>query len=158
MDAPTQPRPIYRFGDFEFDPRSGELRKQGHKVKLREQPSQILMLLLGRPGDLVTREEARQALWPGDTFVDFDVGLNTAIKRLRDALDDSAEAPRFVETLPRRGYRFIASVESPALPPPPPTAPEVRPRPGRRFRFARMAPPLTALAAVLVALVLSAVG
>ena len=158
MDAPTQPRPIYRFGDFEFDPRSGELRKQGHKVKLREQPSQILTLLLGRPGDLVTREEARQALWPGDTFVDFDVGLNTAIKRLRDALDDSAEAPRFVETLPRRGYRFIAPVESPTLPPPPPTAPEARPRSGRGFRFARMGPSLTALAAVLVALVLSGAG
>ena len=93
--------------------------RQGRKVRLREQPAQILMLLLARPGDLVTREEARQALWPGDTFVDFDVGLNSAIKRLRDALDDSAEEPRFVETLPRRGYRFIAPVEAPATPRPP---------------------------------------
>jgi TolB-like protein/DNA-binding winged helix-turn-helix (wHTH) protein/Flp pilus assembly protein TadD len=158
MPAPDQPRPIYRFGDFEFEPRLGELRRSGRKVKLREQPSQILTLLLARPGDLVTREEARQALWPGDTFVDFDVGLNSAIKRLRDALDDSAEEPRFVETLPRRGYRFIASVESPPLPPPPPTATEVPARPGRELQFSRMAPPLTALAVVLVALVLSGAG
>src|SRR6187549_1882702 len=110
-------RPLYRFAEFEFEPRTGELRKGGEKVRLREQPCQILMLLLARPGDLITREEARQALWPGDTFVDFDVGLNTAIKRLREALGDSAEQPRFVETLPRRGYRFIAPVEAPALPP-----------------------------------------
>jgi TolB-like protein/DNA-binding winged helix-turn-helix (wHTH) protein/Tfp pilus assembly protein PilF len=158
MQAPDQSRPTYRFGDFAFDPRTGELRKQGHKVRLREQPSQILMLLLARPGDLVTREEARQALWPGDTFVDFDVGLNSAVKRLRDALDDSAEEPRFVETLPRRGYRFIASVESPPFPPPPPTATEVPARPGRELQFSRMAPPLTALAVVLVALVLSGAG
>ena len=127
---PLKPRPIYRFGDFEFDPRLGELRRHGHKVKLREQPSQILMLLLARPGDLVTREEARQALWPGDTFVDFDVGLNSAIKRLRDALDDSAEEPRFVETLPRRGYRFIATVEAPSLPLPRPQPPRCRRAPG----------------------------
>jgi TolB-like protein/DNA-binding winged helix-turn-helix (wHTH) protein/Flp pilus assembly protein TadD len=157
MDAPAQARPTYRFGDFEFDPRLGELRRQGHKVKLREQPSQILTLLLARAGDLVTREEARQALWPGDTFVDFDVGLNSAIKRLRDALDDSAEEPRFVETLPRRGYRFIASVEAPSLPLPQPTATEVLARPGR-LRLSRVAPPLTALTVVLVALVLSATG
>jgi TolB-like protein/DNA-binding winged helix-turn-helix (wHTH) protein/Tfp pilus assembly protein PilF len=120
-------RPLYRFADFEFEPRTGELRKGGEKVRLREQPCQILMLLLARPGDLVTREEARQALWPGDTFVDFDVGLNTAIKRLREALGDSADEPRFVETLPRRGYRFIAPVESPALPPETIVAPAAAP-------------------------------
>jgi TolB-like protein/Tfp pilus assembly protein PilF len=90
--------------------------------------------------------------------VDFDVGLNSAITRLRDAIDDSAEEPRFVETLPRRGYRFIASVEAPPLPPPPPTATELPAKPGREFRFSRMAPPLTALAVVLVALVLSGAG
>ena len=106
-------RPTYRFADFEFDPSSGELHKDGLKVRLQEQPFQILTLLLKRPGEVVTREEVRQVLWPGDTFVDFDVGLNSAIKRLRDALSDSAEKPRFVETLPRRGYRFIAPLEAP---------------------------------------------
>jgi TolB-like protein/DNA-binding winged helix-turn-helix (wHTH) protein/Flp pilus assembly protein TadD len=93
------------------DLRSGELHKHGRRIKLQDQPFQVLALLLERPGEIVTREELRQKLWPADTFVDFDVGLNTAIKRLRDALADSAESPRYVETLPRRGYRFIASVE-----------------------------------------------
>jgi TolB-like protein/DNA-binding winged helix-turn-helix (wHTH) protein len=126
MEA-AQSRQTYRFGDFEFDPISGELRKDGLKVRLQEQPFQILTLLLKRPGEVVTREEVRQALWPGDTFVDFDVGLNSAVKRLRDALSDSADSPRFVETLPRRGYRFIAPLEpSPgALP----ATPEETPRP-----------------------------
>jgi len=109
-------RQTYRFGDFEFDPTSGELHKDGLKVRLQEQPFQILTLLRKRPGEVVTREEVRQALWPGDTFVDFDVGLNSAIKRLRDALGDSADRPRFVETLPRRGYRFIAPLETPEAP------------------------------------------
>jgi len=128
METPPS-RPTYRFGEFEFDPASGELHKDGAKVRLQEQPFQILTLLLKRPGEVVTREEVRQALWPGDTFVDFDVGLNSAIKRLRDALNDSAENPRFVETLPRRGYRFVAALETspgaapPALEAPPRTAP-----------------------------------
>src|SRR3984893_75483 len=100
-----------RFGVFEADLRAGELRKHGVKLKLQDQPFQILALLLERPGEVVTRDELQHKLWPADTFVDFDTGLNTAIKRLRDALGDSAESPRFVETLPRRGYRFIASVE-----------------------------------------------
>src|ERR1043165_6857787 len=112
MEA-ARSHPTYRFGEFEFDPASGELHKDGAKVRLQEQPFQILTLLLKRPGEVVTREEVRQALWPGDTFVDFDVGLNSAIKRLRDVLGDSAEKPRFVETLPRRGYRFIAPMETP---------------------------------------------
>ncbi|PYQ45484.1 MAG: hypothetical protein DMF77_04035 [Acidobacteria bacterium] len=133
MEA-AQSRQTYRFGDFEFDPTSGELRKDGLKVRLQEQPFQILTLLLKRPGEVVTREEVRQALWPGDTFVDFDVGLNSAVKRLRDALGDSADSPRFVETLPRRGYRFIAALEAPpGLPPatleaPPRTVPPPRSR------------------------------
>jgi TolB-like protein/DNA-binding winged helix-turn-helix (wHTH) protein/Flp pilus assembly protein TadD len=111
---PADPAPAtYRFGDFEFDPNSGELHRQGAKVRLQEQPFQILRLLLTRPGEVVTREEVRRALWPGDTFVDFDMGLNSAIKRLRDALQDSADHPRYVETLPRRGYRFIAPLEPP---------------------------------------------
>jgi TolB-like protein/DNA-binding winged helix-turn-helix (wHTH) protein/Tfp pilus assembly protein PilF len=100
-----------RFGVFEADVRTGELRKHGVKIKLQDQPFRILALLLERPGEVVTRDELQLKLWPADTFVDFDTGLNTAIKRLRDALGDSAESPRFVETLPRRGYRFIASVE-----------------------------------------------
>jgi TolB-like protein/DNA-binding winged helix-turn-helix (wHTH) protein/Flp pilus assembly protein TadD len=145
LTAPA--REAYRFGAFEFQPRTGELRKQGRKVRLREQAVQILTLLLARPGDLVTREEIQKALWPDDTFVDFDVGLNSAIRRLRDALDDSAEQPRFVETLPRRGYRFIAPIETEAtastatapeqaaeLPPAQPPLPEVSAVDPRRWR------------------------
>src|SRR6187401_1312776 len=100
-----------RFGVFELDRRTGELRKAGARIGLQEQGLQVLTLLLGRPGDLVTRDELRQCLWPGDTFGDFDHGLNAVINRLRDTLGDSADTPRFVETLPRRGYRFIAPVD-----------------------------------------------
>ena len=100
-----------RFGAFEADLHSGELRKHGLKIKLQDQPFQVLVLLLERSGDVVTREELCRKLWPAEAFVDIDVGLNTAIKRLRDALGDSAVTPRFVETLPRRGYRFIARTE-----------------------------------------------
>jgi TolB-like protein/DNA-binding winged helix-turn-helix (wHTH) protein/Flp pilus assembly protein TadD len=153
MAAPIPSRPGYRFGDFEFDPRSGELRKRGLRVKLREQPGQILTLLLARPGELVTREEARGALWPGRTFVDFDVGLNSAIKRLRAALDDSAEAPRFVETLPRRGYRFIAAVEAPAVPIP--VAPEVPVPPAEGGRPRRRAAAAIVVAGLLGGLIVS---
>ena len=99
------------FGVFEVDTRSGELRRQGSKVKLQEQPFQVLVLLLERPGEVVTREELTRRLWPDNTFVDFERGLNKAINRLRDALRDNAEKPRFIETLPHRGYRFIAPVE-----------------------------------------------
>src|SRR5467141_2402803 len=111
LTIPVQARRV-RFGAFEADLRSGELRKHGRRIKLQDQPFQVLALLLEQLGDVVTREELRQKLWPADTFVDFDVGLNTAIKRLRDALGDSAESPRYIETLHRRGYRFIASVEN----------------------------------------------
>jgi len=107
-------RRVLRFGPFEADVRAGELRKQGLKIKLQDQPFQILVLLLERPGDLVTREEIHQKLWPADTFVDFDHGLNNAVNRLREALGDSAEMPRFIETLPRKGYRFIAPVNGQA--------------------------------------------
>ena len=99
-----------RFGTFELDLRAGELRRNGSKVKLQEQPFQVLTLLLERPGEVVTREELQKRLWPADTFVDFDHSLNAAIRRLRDALGDSAENPRFVETVARRGYRFLAPV------------------------------------------------
>src|SRR5437868_3555971 len=101
-----------QFGILEVDLRAGELRRHGSRVKLQEQPFQILTLLLERPGELVTREELQKKLWPADTFVDFDHSLNAAIRRLRDALGDSAENPRFVETVARRGYRFLADVEA----------------------------------------------
>ena len=100
-----------RFGTYEVDLRLGELRKNGKRVKLTGQPFQILVILLEHPGDLVTREQLQQRLWTSDTFVDFDSGLNAAINRVREALGDSAENPRFVETLPRRGYRFIAPIK-----------------------------------------------
>lgn len=100
-----------RFGDFEANLRSGELRRNGLKIKLGDQSFQVLALLLENPGEVITREQLQQKLWTEDTFVDFEAGLNSAIKRLRDALADSADAPRFIETLPRRGYRFIYPVE-----------------------------------------------
>lgn len=100
----------FGFGAFELDVHSGELRKHGLKVRLPNQSFHILLLLLEHPGEVVTREQLRQKLWPADTFVDFDAGLGSAVKKLREALGDAAEKPRFVETLPRRGYRFIASV------------------------------------------------
>jgi DNA-binding winged helix-turn-helix (wHTH) protein len=108
----TLPLEILRFGIFELDVRAGELRKRGLKVRLQERPLQVLALLLEKPGEVLTREELRQRLWPPDTFVDFDHSLGTAINKLREALDDSAEHPRFIETLPRHGYRFIAAVDS----------------------------------------------
>jgi len=104
-----------RFGIFEVDLRAGELRRNGMRVKLQEQPFQVPSLLLERPGEVVTREEVRNRLWPADTFVDFDHSLNAAIRRLRDALGDSAENPTFVETVARRGYRFLAPVAVPTV-------------------------------------------
>ncbi len=101
---------VLRFGVFEVDLRAGELRKQGVRIKLQEQPFQVLTVLLQRPGEVVTREELRNHNWSPDTFVDFDNSLNTAINKLREALGDSADNPRFIETLPRRGYRFIGPV------------------------------------------------
>ena len=102
----------YRFGLYEADPRTGELLREGSRIKLQDQPFQVLLALLERPGEIITREELRLRLWPSDTFVDFDHGLNTAINKLRDALRDSASNPRFIETLARRGYRFVAPVET----------------------------------------------
>src|SRR5438094_6667938 len=106
---------LIRFSTFEVNLQTGELRHRGQRVKLQEQPLQVLAALLERPGEIITREELRGKLWPADTFVDFDHSLNAAIKRLRDALGESADAPVFIETLARRGYRFIAPVHgSPA--------------------------------------------
>ena len=110
VEAPSVPRTV-RFGPFEADLATGELRRDGARVSLQDKPFQMLVLLLRKPGALVTREELRSELWPADTFVDFEHGLNTAVKKLRQALDDSADTPRFVETLPRRGYRFVGTVE-----------------------------------------------
>jgi TolB-like protein/DNA-binding winged helix-turn-helix (wHTH) protein/Tfp pilus assembly protein PilF len=133
---------VLRFGVFEVDLRAGELRKQGLKVRLQEQPLQILALLLQRPGDVVTREELRERLWAADVFVDFDQGLNNAVKKLRLALGDDAENPRFVETVARRGYRFLAPVEEAVGTAPAPSPP----RTGTRRAV------LLALAAILLPL------
>src|SRR6202045_5161915 len=110
MSLETQPASVWRFGTFEVDVRVGELRNQGVRIKLQEQPLLVLKVLLGRPGEIVTRDELRSQIWSADTFVDFDNSLNTAINKLREALGDSADNPRFIETLPRQGYRFVAPV------------------------------------------------
>jgi cholera toxin transcriptional activator len=110
---PTSPNGrLIRFGVFEADLAAAELRKSGVRIRLQEQPFQVLAYLLNHPGEVVTREELRQKLWPADTFVDFDHSLNTAVNKLREALGDSAASPRYVETLARRGYRFVAPVQA----------------------------------------------
>jgi DNA-binding winged helix-turn-helix (wHTH) protein len=113
----TDPQPAlrYRFGTFEADAAMGELRKQGVRIKLNAQPFQVLLLLLGHPGQLLTREEISRDLWPDGTFVDSEHGVNSAVNRIREALGDTASNPRFIETLARRGYRFVAPVERIAL-------------------------------------------
>lgn len=111
MAVPQSNRRLVRFGVFELDLSAGELRKNGVKLRLQGQPFQVLTVLLERSGEVVTREELQQKLWPSDTFVDFDHSLNTAINKVREALGDSASSPRYVETLARRGYRFIAPVQ-----------------------------------------------
>jgi len=112
MQENLQTRVRLRFGVFEIDIRAGELRKHGLRIRLQEQPFQVLAILLEHPGEIVTREELQKKLWPADTFVDFDHGLNKAISKIREALADSAESPRFIETVARRGYRFLAEVKS----------------------------------------------
>src|ERR1039457_7189107 len=145
---------VVRFGVFEDDLRSGELRKGGIKIKIQELPLRALELFLSRPNEVISREEFRQSLWPDDVFVDFDGGINSAIKRLRDALGDSADNPLFIETVGRRGYRWIAPVQGPDFsskaalqgsgqvvsPPPPPTSP--------RWKFIFALPILALLFAV----------
>lgn len=118
METQAASRNRIRFGPFEADLQSGELRKHGIKIKLHGQSFKILARLMARPGELITREELHQALWPQDTFVDFETGLNSAVLKLRQALGDSADKPQFVETIPRHGYRFIATLEKPGLEPP----------------------------------------
>jgi cholera toxin transcriptional activator len=112
VSEPTSQNLTFRFGVFELDGATGELRKDGkERPRVQGQPLEILLQLLAHPGEVVTREQLRQQLWPADTFVDYDHGLNAAVNKLRDALQDSADNPRFIQTIPRRGYRFIASVE-----------------------------------------------
>jgi len=138
MQVLHRPREVIRFGPFELDARAGELRKHGLKTRLQQQPFRVLALLLERPGEVVTREELRQAIWPADTFVDFNEGLDATIYKLRNTLGDSSESPRFVETLPRRGYRFIAPVE------------EVRPQKSRVRSLLTLAGVLTAVGLALL--------
>lgn len=106
-----EPSRRYRFGVFEADSSTGELRRQGIRIKLNSQPFQVLLMLLDRPGQVLTREEISAALWSDGTFVDYEHGVNSAVNRIREALGDAANSPRFVETLARRGYRFVAPVE-----------------------------------------------
>src|SRR6516225_4416935 len=111
--------PIMRFGVFEVDLINGDLRKNGLRLRIQEQPFQVLAVLVARPGEIIAREELVALLWPTGTFVDFDRGLNAAVARLRQVLQDSAETPRYIETIARRGYRFIAPVEIGSVSPAP---------------------------------------
>src|SRR5262252_6957554 len=124
-------RHLVRFGPYSVDLHTRELRKDSVKVRLVGQPFEILTVLLGRPGELVTRERLRDRLWAGDTFVDFEHGLNAAVNKLREALCDSAEDPKYIETLPRRGYRFIGRIEHP----------EAKPVPAEDTKLVEIQPP-----------------
>ncbi len=135
MSTPGCSPLVIRFDVFEVDLRAGELCKAGRKIKLQVLPFRLLALLLERPGEIVRREELQERLWPADTFVDFDHSLNTAIKKLRQALGDDNKKPRFVETLPKRGYRFIGTVEQAAKA----TAPTKAPAPAATSKVGRVA-------------------
>jgi len=127
MTTPAEPQPYLRFGDFELDLHTRELRSNGKTLNLQEQPFQVLAILLERPGELVTRDELMKRLWPSDTFVDFDQSLNKAVNRLREVLGDSAEKPFLIGTIPRRGYRFLAPVNTVDSHPLPREAPKALP-------------------------------
>jgi len=142
MSPPVPNRRLVQFGVFEVDFAAAELRKRGVKVKLQHQPFKVLQLLLERPGQIVTRDELRARVWPADTFVEFDQGLYSAMARLRDALGDSSDSPRFVETVARRGYRFIAPIPEPADLDHSPALPEPIPQPenlARRYLVSGLA-------------------
>src|SRR5271157_2405681 len=111
MGTPALKNVRYRFGPFELDPGSGVLSRNGNRVKLQDLPCRLLVMLVERPGSIVSREEVRQRLWPQNTFLEFDNSLGVAVRKVRDALGDDAETPRYVETVPRRGYRFLVPVE-----------------------------------------------
>src|SRR5260370_20163507 len=104
-----------RFGEFEADLHTGEIRKSGSRIKLQDQPFRVLQILLEHPGDLVTREELQSRIWPEESFGDFDHAVNVAVGKLRAALGDSADRPSFIETVPRRGYRFVGTLDAPAI-------------------------------------------
>ena len=168
MPQPLPAPKVFRFGPFEFDPRSGHLRSESATQCLADQPLALLNALLERPGEMVSREELRHKLWPDGTFVDFDHGLNSAVSRLREALNDSANTPRFIQTIPRRGYRLLAPVEAdrapvaddvaPAEPLPADDAPSdaarpVVPEPARVWRPRRRALAWTGMVATCLVLV-----
>jgi DNA-binding winged helix-turn-helix (wHTH) protein len=142
----TDPSPArrYRFGAFEADAATGELRRQGIRIKLNAQPFQVLLMLVERPGQLLSREEISSELWPDETFVDYEHGVNSAVNRIREALGDTAANPRYVETLARRGYRFVAPVEPIGLsenPPPPSQQTAASPEPEVKLRDRILASP-----------------
>jgi DNA-binding winged helix-turn-helix (wHTH) protein len=138
----TNPQPArrYRFGVFEADAISGELRRQGVRIKLNAQPFQVLLMLLDQPGELLTREEISRQLWPDGTFVDYEHGVNSAVNRIREALGDTAGNPRFVETLARKGYRFVAPVER-IVPNESPSTPKSTPEPRSETSIEPTSPP-----------------
>src|SRR6266567_7027781 len=154
---PSPVSQLIRFDRFELDLRAGELRNGGTRIRLQEQPLQILQALLEKPGEVVTREELQKRIWPADTFVDFDHGLHAAVNRLRSALNDSADRPRYVETVARRGYRFIGQLEN--AKPASPTAPvakddlQAKTRPGMWNSWAGVLAGFTIALAIAVALV-----
>lgn len=152
MERATVPRPVDRFGSFELVVDAAELRKNGVRLKLQDQPFHILCALLEHPGELVSRERLRRQLWPEGTFVDFEHGLNTAIKKIRDVLSDDAEAPRYIETIPRKGYRFIGPVNRDAIQPLQVASPP--PLPGKRKWQLRTPILIVALAVVIAIVVL----
>src|SRR5580692_1360112 len=129
MVSPQSPTALIRFGVFEADVRAGELRRNGVRVRLQDLPFRALTLLLSRPGEVITREEFRQALWPADVFVDFEQGISSAVMRLRDALRDSADNPVFIETIERRGYRWIGPIQIAPIKQDPIQAGQINPAP-----------------------------
>lgn len=133
MATSNSERPSILFGDFELDLQQGVLRKNGVRIRCQEQPLQVLATLVERPGELITRDELRRRVWSHDTYVDFDHALNTAVKKIRATLNDDADAPRYIETVPRRGYRFVASLEQKGPPPPPAVAPSPPPKANRSW-------------------------
>ena len=128
MDSSKGSQPSFAFGPYEADLSSGELRKSGTRIKIQDLPLRLLSVLAENPGRVVTREELQKRLWPKDTFVDFEDGLNTGVKKLREALGDDSDNPRYIETIPRRGYRFIAELK------------QIRCQPRRRQSLARSRP------------------
>ena len=157
MASPASPPTKIRFDSFELDLTSGELRKGGNRLRLQPQPFRVLLLLIERAGQVVTREEIQRCLWKDSTFVDFEHGINFSINQIRGALSDSAEEPRYVETVPRRGYRFIGTLEQPS-PPKPDSTQETTPLPleGKSMMARRHWPAVVALTVLAAAIAVGA--